>query len=564
MIGIVWATKAGQRAAQRLAEAWPGECTVHNGLHLREAWEASDAIVAFLAVGATVRLIAPLLRDKSTDPGVVCVDEAGRFAVALLGGHAGGANELAARVAEVLGAQPVVTTGTDATGVTGLDALGFAVADPAMVAPVTRAMLDGEPIAWHADATWPLPPLPPNVVTAPDARHAVVISDRVVHVKETAALVLHPPSLVLGIGASRGVGEVELAELVDRVLGEAGLAASSVRCIATADIKADEAGLVAFARARGWRLETYPASALSQVDVPHPSEVVARAVGTPSVSEAAALLSARIHGRDAELVVPKTASAMATVAVARLTPRGRLTIIGLGPGAADLRTPRATARLRSASIVVGLDQYVDQIKPLLSHGVRIVASGLGAEEERARTAVLLAREGHAVALIGSGDAGIYAMASPALEFAGDDIDVEVVPGVTAAIAAASLLGAPLGHDHASISLSDLHTPWEAIERRLESAARADLVVCLYNPRSARRTEQLPEALRILGKHRPPTTPVGVVREASRAGERVLLTTLAEVNPEDVDMSTVVIVGASTTRNVNGRMVTPRGYQWMPE
>jgi len=155
-------------------------------------------------------------------------------------------------------------------------------------------------------------------------------------------------------------------------------------------------------------------------------------------------------------------------------------------------------------------------------------------------------------------------ASPALEFAGDDIDVEVVPGVTAAIAAASLLGAPLGHDHASISLSDLHTPWEAIERRLESAARADLVVCLYNPRSARRTEQLPEALRILGKHRPLTTPVGVVREASRAGERVLLTTLAEVNPQDVDMSTVVIVGASTTRNVNGRMVTPRGYQWMPE
>jgi cobalt-precorrin 5A hydrolase/precorrin-3B C17-methyltransferase len=568
VIALVWATKAGQRAAQRLAEAWPGECTVHNGLRLREAWEESDAIVAFLAVGATVRLIAPLLGAKSSDPGVVCVDEAGRFAVALLGGHAGGANALATRVAEVLGAQPVVTTGTDSSGTTGLDALGFAVADPAAVAPVTRAMLDGEPIAWHADVTWPLPPLPPNVGSTSGARHTIVVTDRDGVPGDSGAtsatLVLHPPSLVLGIGASRGVGEVEIAGLVDRVLLEAGLAPESVRCLATADVKADEAGLVAFARARDWPLETYPVSALSQVDVPHPSEVVARAVGTPSVSEAAALLAARAHGRAAELVVPKTASAMATVAVARLTPRGRLTIIGLGPGAADLRTPRATARLRRASIVVGLDQYVQQIKPLLPHGVRIVASGLGAEEERARTAVRLAGEGYAVALIGSGDAGIYAMASPALEFAADDIDVEVVPGVTAAIAAASLLGAPLGHDHAYISLSDLHTPWEAIERRLEAAACADLVVCLYNPRSARRTQQLPEALRILGKHRPLTTPVGLVREATRAGERMILTTLADVDPDDVDMSTVVIVGASTTRDVYGRMVTPRGYQWMRE
>jgi cobalt-precorrin 5A hydrolase/precorrin-3B C17-methyltransferase len=438
------------------------------------------------------------------------------------------------------------------------------VADPAMVAPVTRAMLDGEPIAWHADATWPLPPLPPNVVTAPDTRHAVVVTDRVVHVKETAVLVLHPPSLVLGIGASRGVGEAELAELVDRVLGEAGLAASSVRCIATADIKADEAGLVAFARARGWTLETYPASALSQVDVPHPSEVVARAVGTPSVSEAAALLSARSHGRDAELVVPKTASTMATVAMARLTPRGRLTIIGLGPGAGDLRTPRATARLRSASIVVGLDQYVDQIKPLLSHGVRIVASGLGAEEERARAAVLLAREGHAVALIGSGDAGIYAMASPALEFAGDDIDVEVVPGVTAAIAAASLLGAPLGpRPRLHLAVRPAHAVGgDRAPARIGGPGRPRRVPL----QSAQRPPHRAAARGAADPRQAPSThdtrgrgTGGVPRGRTRAAHD-----LAEVNPEDVDMSTLVIVGASTTRNVNGRMVTPRGYQWMPE
>jgi cobalt-precorrin 5A hydrolase/precorrin-3B C17-methyltransferase len=255
---------------------------------------------------------------------------------------------------------------------------------------------------------------------------------------------------------------------------------------------------------------------------------------------------------------------MSTAAVARLTPRGRLTVVGLGPGAADLRTPRATAALRRASIVVGLDQYVDQIRHLLPAATRIVESGLGAEEERARTAVELATEGHAVALIGSGDAGVYAMASPALQIAGADVDVDAVPGVTAALAAAALLGAPLGHDHAYLSLSDLHTPWPAIAERLRACAEADLVVCLYNPRSRRRLTQFDEALAILGKHRDPDTPVGVVRDASRPGERVLHTTLGRLaaDPTVVDMLSVVLVGSTRTADVAGRMVTPREYRWL--
>ncbi|GAA1372998.1 precorrin-3B C(17)-methyltransferase [Catellatospora chokoriensis] len=661
-IGLIWATAAGRAAAQRLAATWPGECTLHEGRvrdQLTRAWSDSETIVAFLATGATVRLLAPLLTasdagqgrpgpqfqgncssgcsdsrnflesaadlasggtaqveavggvgdapgaagGKHTQPGVVCVDEAGRWAVALLGGHGGGANVLAARVSEVLGAAPVVTTGTDATGLPGLDMLGFAVANPEAVAPVSRALLDGEPVHLRSDQVWPLPALPGNLGDHPAAARAVLITDRLVPtglpardvppgvdgpadvgpgdagpgggVSATASgadtgggaaarsvLVLRPPSLVLGIGASRGVSEGEIAELVARVLDEAGLAAESVCAVATADVKADEAGLVAYAASGGLPLLTFSAAELAAVPVPNPSEVVRAAVGTPSVAEAAALLAARARGREAALVAGKTASAMATVAVARLVPAGRLAVIGLGPGAADLRTPRATAQLRASSVVVGLDQYVDQVRHLLRPGTRIVDSALGAEEERARSAVELARQGHAVALIGSGDAGVYAMASPALEFAGDDIEVTAVPGVTAALAASSLLGAPLGHDHVYLSLSDLHTPWEVIERRLEAAARADLVVCLYNPRSARRTRQLPAALAILGAHRPAGTPIGLVRDASRAGERVALTTLEAVDPAEVDMNTVVIVGASTTRTVAGRMVTPRGYAWM--
>jgi cobalt-precorrin 5A hydrolase/precorrin-3B C17-methyltransferase len=255
---------------------------------------------------------------------------------------------------------------------------------------------------------------------------------------------------------------------------------------------------------------------------------------------------------------------MATVAIARLTPRGRLTIVGLGPGAEDLRAPRATEALRRAGIVVGLDQYVDQIRHLLRPGTRILASGLGAEEERARTAVRLATAGHAVALVGSGDAGVYAMASPALQLAGPDVDVETVPGITAALAAAALLGAPLGHDHAYLSLSDLHTPWPVIAERLRACAATDLVLCLYNPRSAKRTNQFDEALAIIGQHRSPQTPVGVVRDASRPGERLGISTLKALSadPSTVDMRSVVLVGSSRTTTVAGRLVTPREYRWL--
>ncbi|WP_245713033.1 precorrin-3B C(17)-methyltransferase [Micromonospora nigra] len=539
-----------------LAAAWPHAHVVEaDGVAeaLRTAWAGCDAVVAFLATGAVVRIVAPLLRDKHTDPAVVVVDEAARHAVALLGGHAGGANDLAGRVAAVLGATPVVTTATDAVGLPGLDTLGWPV--EGAVAAVGRAILDGEPVRLVADAAWPLPALPDTV--APDAPgpYRLLVTDRLVEPDPYTA-VLRPPSLVAGVGASRGVPAAEVRDLLHRVLADANLSPASLRHLASADIKADEAGIVATADACGVPLVTYPAAELAAVDVPHPSEVVRAAVGTPSVAEAAALL-----GGDAALLVPKTATAMATVAVARHAPRGRLAIVGLGPGAADLRTPRAVAELRRAAVVVGLDQYVDQVRDVLRPGTRVLATGLGAEEARARTAVAEATAGQAVALVGSGDAGVYAMASPALEYADHRVDVVGVPGVTAALAAGALLGAPLGHDHVYLSLSDLHTPWEVITRRVTAAAEADLVALLYNPRSRARDWQLTAALEILAGHRPPDTPVGVVRNASRPGERVHLATLATLDPAVVDMYSVVVVGSSRTRTVAGRMVTPRGYRW---
>ncbi|MFG5719581.1 precorrin-3B C(17)-methyltransferase [Streptomyces murinus] len=555
MIGLISATAAGAAARDRLAAAWPDRTRVYEGPvgeALRSAFAECEQLVCFLATGATVRLLAPLLAGKAADPGVVCVDEGGRFAVSLLGGHGGGANELAREVGELLGAEPVVTTATDAVGLAGLDTLGLPC--EGAVAAVSRALLDGEPVALAAEPTWPLPPLP----VSPQGSYTIRLTDRDVEPGEREVL-LRPPSLVVGVGASRGAPVDEVLGLIQETLREAGLSPRSVAELATVDAKSKEPGILGAAGRLGVPVVTYSAEELAAVEVPNPSAAPLAAVGTPSVAEAAALLGG------GELLVPKRKSdaspAMATCAVVRRAGRGRLAVVGLGPGARDLLTPRATAELRRASVLVGLDQYVDQIRDLLRPGTRVLESGLGAEEERARTAVEQARLGHAVALIGSGDAGVYAMASPALAEASDDIEVIGVPGVTAALAAAAILGAPLGHDHVSISLSDLHTPWEVIERRVRAAAEADLVVTFYNPRSRGRDWQLPKALGILAEHRAPTTPVGVVRNASRPDGSSRVSTLAGLDPASVDMMTVVTVGNTATRTVAGRMVTPRGYRW---
>ncbi|MGW0293826.1 precorrin-3B C(17)-methyltransferase [Streptomyces tuirus] len=555
MIGLISATAAGAAARDRLAAAWPDRTRVYEGPvgdAVRTAFAQCEQLVCFLATGAVVRLVAPLLSGKTEDPGVVCVDEGGRFAVSLLGGHAGGGNELAREVGDLLGAEPVVTTATDAVDLAGLDTLGLPVEGD--VAGVSRALLDGEAVALRAEVAWPLPPLP----VTDEGAYTIRLTDRLVAAAEREA-VLRPPTLVIGVGASRGAPVEEVLGLVEEALREAGLSVASVAELATVEAKAEEAGIVEAARRLGVPLVTYSAEELAGVDVPNPSDAPLAAVGTPSVAEAAALVGG------GELLVPKRKSAaspaMATCAVVRRPGRGRLAVVGLGPGARDLLTPRAKAELRRASVLVGLDQYVDQIRDLLRPGTRILESGLGAEEERARTAVEEARKGQAVALIGSGDAGVYAMASPALAEASDDIDVVGVPGVTAALAAGAILGAPLGHDHVSISLSDLHTPWEVIERRVRAAAEADIVVTFYNPRSRGRDWQLPKALGILAEHRTPRTPVGVVRNASRPDESSRLTTLGSLDPATVDMMTVVTVGNTATRDIAGRMVTPRGYRW---
>jgi cobalt-precorrin 5A hydrolase/precorrin-3B C17-methyltransferase len=559
MIGLIAATANGRRNAAHLANVWP-ETHLYEGKAKRaihQAWNECDGIVLFLATGAAVRLIAPLLESKHRDPGVVTVDGAANFALALCGGHDGGANALAERVAVALGAIPVVTTASDSVGVPALDSLGkdlgFRLEEGSDLAAVGAALVSGEKVCLVSNRRWPLGPLPEDVVRTdqPEAP-LILISDRLVKATRPA-VVYRPPSLVVGVGCSRGAGADEIVGLLEASLEEAGLARKSVAVLASVDVKRDEAGLLEAAERLDVPIRFHPAEDLSAVEVPNPSEVVRGAVGTSSVAEAAVISSG------ADLVVEKRKSANATVAVGRLPVRGRLALVSLGPGEDTLIPPLAREALAHAELVVGLDQYVDRVRHLLRPGTRVLTPALGNEMERAELALSEARAGGSVALVSGGDVGVYAMASPVLEIAGDDVEVMVVPGVTAAQAAASLLGSPLGHDHCSISLSDLLTPWEVIQGRVEAAAEGDFVLSLYNPRSKARDWQLGKVKEILMQHRPPDTPVGLVRDAYRPTQRVTLTDLASLRPESVDMLTIVVVGSSRTRVVAGRMVTPRGY-----
>jgi cobalt-precorrin 5A hydrolase/precorrin-3B C17-methyltransferase len=389
---------------------------------------------------------------------------------------------------------------------------------------------------------------------------------------------------------------------VEEVFKQYQLAEGAIATIATIDIKADEVGLVEFCRSKNLPLQTFTADELRSVAVPNPSVVVEREVGTPSVAEAAALLShaeaqrrrgeedvetshgasgggedvETSHGASGGLIVSKQVvrvpgeGGAVTVAVV-LGEReyvggcGQIFLVGTGPGSLSQMTPAAQMAVSGADAVIGYGLYIDLIAPILRPGQVVEALPITQERQRALRAIELAEWGLRVAVVSSGDCGIYGMAGLVLEelqncgWDGKAPSIEVFPGITALQAAAARVGTPLMHDFCAISLSDLLTPWEVIEKRLEAAAVGDFVTALYNPRSQTRTEQLATARDIFLKYRDGNTPVALVRSAYREDEQITLTTLEQLLPASVDMLTTVLIGNQSTRTYGGWMITPRGY-----
>ncbi len=407
----------------------------------------------------------------------------------------------------------------------------------------------------------------------------LIVSDRA---RQASFKSLHyaPATLAMGIGCERGAAAAEVIALARAALNGNGLEPKALAGIFSIDLKADEAALHEAAAHFGVPLRLFDAAAL-EAETPrlaNPSDAVFAEVGCHGVSEGAALAAA---GPDSTLVVPKLKSRRSTVAIARALhvleassigrARGRLSVVGIGPGSDAWRSPEASAFVEAASDLVGYSLYLELLGPLAKGKVRHDFD-LGAEEARVRHALELAGRGRDVALICSGDAGIYAMATLVFELidrgglsdAARRVEVAVTPGISALQAAAARIGAPLGHDFCTISLSDLLTPIDDIRRRVKAAAEGDFVVAFYNPVSKKRRTQLAEARDVLLHHRPADTPVVLATNLGREGELVRVVPLARLDVDDVDMLTVVIVGSSQSRVMktgDGKtwVYTPRGY-----
>ena len=587
---IILLGPSGKTVADRIAAAL-GQAEIHGfaprvadvavtfadaTAHIAALFAAGRPVIGICAAGILIRAVAPLLADKRAEPPVIAVAEDGSSVVPLLGGHHG-ANDLARKIAAALGVQAAVTTAGDLKLGVALDQppSGWRMQDPAQMKSVAAALLAGETAVIEnetaADVSW-LATLPQSA----KATQRILISTRT---DAKADLVYHPQTVVLGIGCERLAAADEVIGLARQCLTDANIAPQSVACVASIALKAAEPAIHTLAAELGVPARFFSAEELERESprLQNPSDIVFQETGCHGVAEGAALATV---GTEGELIQGKVRSKRATCAIAHAPgivdaghvgrARGVLDIVGIGPGAAESRTHEVDAALRAATDLVGYSLYLDLLGDLAKGKTRH-GYDLGAEEARVRIALDLAAEGKHVALVCSGDAGIYAMATLVYELIDREdrpdwarLEINGLPGVSAMQVAAARIGAPLGHDFCAISLSDLLTPWEAIEKRLKAAAEGDFVIAFYNPVSQRRRSQLATAKQILLTRRPAETPVILARNLGRDGETVRAVTLAALDIDEVDMLTLVIVGSSETRRVkrpdSGHWVyTPRGY-----
>lgn len=551
---------------------------------LTEQWKNYDAHVMVMATGIAVRKIMPLIKDKTTDPAVVVCDEQGQYSISLVGGHIAGANRLSRQIAALTGGVPVITTATDVQGIPAFDELaalqGWHIDNPEVIKYINSALLQKKPIGFTGPAAaidrWYGKTPPIQIIetgrSIPSELVALaVLDDNIANVPNNIQVLrLSTQELVVGIGCRRNTPTEVISAAVEATLSDNAISLTAVKEFTSVEAKRDDTDLTAYINSTGIPITYYDADILNDVHVPTPSAMPKQHIGTPSVAEASALLHS--GGR---LLVPKQIhDGRVTVSVAvrplkpkqqkeeTLTQQGRIIAVGIGSGDSAGITPQARQALDVADYIVGYKTYCDQVRPFVPEG-KIVSSGMMQEVARCRDAIKRAEDGSIVAMICSGDSGIYGMAGLLMELSAESeksIEVEVIPGITAAIIAASALGAPLMNDFSIISLSDLLTERDTIINRLKSIARSDMPCALYNPRSRKRKELLDQALEIFSNTVGTDLTCGFVKNAGRPGETIWVGHLSELPVEEVDMFTTVIIGCSGTRIINNKLVTRRGYE----
>ncbi|MCJ1884561.1 precorrin-3B C(17)-methyltransferase [Pseudomonas sp. LA21] len=505
---------------------------------LRQLYRNDTPIIALCAAGIVIRTLAPLLApsmaDKGAEPPVLAVAEDGSAVVPLLGGL-GGVNRMAREIAAALDVAPAITTSGELRfGACLLDPPeGYALADIEQGKRFVSDLLGGDTLRIEGDAPW-LDEL--DLPLADDAAHTLCIDARAEGIAQNE-LRIHPRIVLAHVT----LVDAQLPERIRQGLAQAGLAEASLAALLAPRCRMADPALAEAARELGVPLRFIH----SEDELP------------PAV----------LHGDSFHLHRTTTPAEAERIG----QPRGRLSVIGLGPGASDFMIPAVRRALDEAQDLLGYETYVKMAEPLRDDQVRHCTDNRE-EMQRARHAFELAASGRRVVVISSGDPGVFAMAAAVMEALHESsnpdwhgVELEVLPGVSAALAAAAKAGAPLGHDFCLISLSDNLKPWETIEKRLDHAGAADLAMAFYNPISKARPWQLGRALEIVRRHRTPETLVVLGRDIGRPAEALRVVSLGELVPEMVDMRTLVIVGSSLTRRFpragGGDWVyTPRWYR----
>jgi cobalt-precorrin 5A hydrolase / precorrin-3B C17-methyltransferase len=568
-------------------------------------WQEYRAFVFCLATGAVIRTIAPLLTDKHHDPAIIVIDITGKYVISLCGGHQNNSDLLTTLIAEQLSATPIITGASSSLSLPAIDLLGKPFGwqkGTGSWTKVMAAVANNQPVEVIQDAgsnlwinslpqnnSWIINNLKENnsnletITTRNKPQGRIWISATSRNLTDSATfpkVQWHPRVLWVGIGCERDTAIQLVKEALVATLQKYHLSSKAIAGIATIDLKADEVAILQLCREENLPLKTFDANALKQITVPTPSASVEQEVGTPSVAEAAAVLGAMSinnasEPQNCQLIVKKqifkqTDCGAVTIAIAQSEVEyigriGKLYLIGTGPGSLEQITPAAKTAITEADVVIGYTLYIDLIKPLLRSSQIVEALPITQEQQRGERAIQLAQWGLTVAVISSGDCGIYGMAGLVLEqlktsgWDGKTPQVQVFPGISALQAAASRVGAPLMHDFCAISLSDLLTPWPVILKRIEAAAKGDFVTVFYNPRSQKRTEQIVTAQQIFLQNRDKNTPVAIVKSVYRQDEQITITTLEEMLAHSLDMLTTVIIGNSSTYQYGDWIITPRGY-----
>ena len=532
-----------------LAERVEGADRVYHefGATLREFYQQDTPIIALCAAGIVIRTLAPLLLEKGAEPPVLAVAEDGSAVVPLLGGL-GGVNVMAREIAAGLEVAAAITTSGELRFGTCLlnPPSGYALGDLELGKRFVSDLLAGQSVRVEGAAPWLAQAQLPQ---DPQAQ----LSIHVGHAERAPAaneLMIYPRNVLVAVSAE----VADLSGAIRSALHQANIAVQSLACLLASDLDMASTALREAALELGVPLRFASVSGgvseLSRHTVPN----------------------ATIVSADTGIAIAVATQPLDAAQIGRA--RGRLAVIGLGPGAAELMVPAVKAELARATDVLGYETYVRMAGPFREDQV-LHCTDNREEMQRARHAFELAAQGRSVIVVSSGDPGVFAMAAAVLEALHESsepswhsVDLEILPGVSASLATAAQAGAPLGHDFCVMSLSDNLKPWAIIEKRLDLAAEADLALAFYNPISRARPWQLGQALEIVGRHRTPETAVVLGRDIGRPGQTLRVTTLGELTPDQVDMRTMVLIGSSTTcvfpRAEGGEWVyTPRWYGIKP-